>query len=63
MRPQITVTSLPYMYIVQHPGIQSSTTQAIQKKQGQSNLSTGRIAAAHGQFSGIRHVAPVCSRI
>jgi len=28
---------------------------------GQSNLITGRIAAAHGQFNGIRQVAPVCT--
>jgi len=28
---------------------------------GQSNLVTGRIAAAHGRFSGIRQVAPVCT--
>jgi len=27
---------------------------------GQSNLTTGRIATAHGWFSGIRQVAPVC---
>jgi len=27
---------------------------------GQSNLTTGRIAAAHGRFNGIRQVAPVC---
>ena len=29
------------------------------KTSGQSNLITGRIAAAHGQFSGICQVAPV----
>jgi len=28
---------------------------------GQSNLTTGRIAAAYGQFNGIRQVAPVCT--
>jgi len=28
---------------------------------GQSNLTTGRIAAAHGRFNGIRQVAPVCT--
>jgi len=28
---------------------------------GQSNLTTGRIAAAHGRFSGIRQMAPVCT--
>ena len=28
---------------------------------GQSNLTRGHIAAAHGQFSGIRQVAPVCT--
>ena len=28
---------------------------------GQSNLTTGRIAAAHGRFSGIRKVATVCT--
>jgi len=27
---------------------------------GQSNLTTGRIAAADGQFNGIRQVALVC---
>jgi len=27
---------------------------------GQRNLTTDRIAAAHGQFSGIRQVVPVC---
>jgi len=27
----------------------------------QSNLTTGRIAAAHGRFNGIRQVAPVCT--
>ena len=29
---------------------------------GQSNLTTGRIAAAHGRFNGIRQVAPACTR-
>jgi len=29
------------------------------KINSQSNLTTGRIAAAHAQFSGIRHAAPV----
>jgi len=28
---------------------------------GQSNLTTHRIAATHGWFSGIRQVVPVCS--
>jgi len=28
---------------------------------GQSNLSTGCIAAAHGRFKSIRQVAPVCT--
>jgi len=28
---------------------------------GQSNLTTGRIAATHGRFNGIRQVAPVCT--
>ena len=28
---------------------------------GQSNLTTGRIAAAHRRFNGIRQVAPVCT--
>ena len=28
---------------------------------GQSNLTTGRIAAARGRFSGIRQVTPVCT--
>jgi len=28
---------------------------------GQSDLTTGRIAAAHGQFNGIQQVAPVCT--
>jgi len=28
----------------------------------QSNLTTGCIAAAHGQFSGFCQVTPVCSR-
>jgi len=28
---------------------------------GQSNLTIGRIATAHGRFSGIRQVAPVCT--
>jgi len=27
---------------------------------GQSNLTKGRIPAAHGRFSGIRQMAPVC---
>jgi len=27
----------------------------------QSNFTTGRIAAAHERFNGIRQVAPVCS--
>jgi len=31
------------------------------KTSGQSNLTIGRMAAAHGRFSGIRHVAPVCT--
>jgi len=30
---------------------------------GQSDLTTGRIAAAHGRFSGIGQVAPVCTPI
>jgi len=30
---------------------------------GQSNLTTGRITAAHGWFSGICQVAVVCTRI
>ena len=30
---------------------------------GHSNLTTGRIAAAHGRFSGIRQVTPVCTRL
>ena len=28
---------------------------------GQSNLTTGRIVAAHGRFNGIRQVVPVCT--
>ena len=28
---------------------------------GQSNLTTGRIAAAHGRFSRVRQVAPMCT--
>ena len=28
---------------------------------GQRNLTTGRIAATHGRFNGIRQVAPVCT--
>ena len=28
---------------------------------GQSNLTTGRIATAHGRFNGIHHVAPLCT--
>jgi len=28
---------------------------------GQSNLTTGRITAAHGRFNGIRQVAAVCT--
>jgi len=30
---------------------------------GQSNLTTGRIAAARERFNSIHHVAPVCTRI
>jgi len=30
-------------------------------KGGQSNLTTGRIAAALGRFTGIRQVAPTCA--
>jgi len=30
---------------------------------GHSNLTQGRITAAHGRFSRIRHVAPVCTPI
>jgi len=28
---------------------------------GHSNLTTGHVAAAHGRFSGIRQVAPMCT--
>jgi len=28
---------------------------------GQSNLTKGRIAAAHGRLSRIRHMAPMCT--
>jgi len=28
---------------------------------GQSNLTVGRVVAAHGRFTGIRQVAPVCT--
>ena len=31
------------------------------KTSGQSNLATGRIAAAHGRFNRIRQVAPMCT--
>jgi len=31
------------------------------KTSGQSNLTTGRIADAHGRFNGIRQVAPLCT--
>ena len=34
--------------------------EATSKTSGQSNLTTGHIASAHGPFSGICHVAPVC---
>ena len=34
---------------------------AINVTTGQSSLTTGRIAAAHGRFGGIRQVAPVCT--
>jgi len=33
----------------------------LRNARGQSNLTTGRIAAAHGWFNGIRQVAPVSS--
>jgi len=34
-----------------------------EKTSGQSNLTAGRIAAAHGQFNGIRQMAPVCTHL
>jgi len=37
-----------------------NTLASVKKTSGQSNLTKGRIAAADGQFSRIRQVAPVC---
>jgi len=37
------------------------TTITITVTGGQSTLTKGHITATHGQFSGIRQVAPVCS--
>jgi len=40
---------------------QQRKMQTINLTTGQSNLTTGRIAAAHGWFNGIRQVATVCT--
>jgi len=37
------------------------SSQYKQVTSGHSNLTKGRIAAAHGQFSRIRQVAPMCT--
>ena len=52
---EITITTLPISII-------NVFISNIINTSGQSILRTGRIAAAHGRFSGIRQVAPVCTR-
>jgi len=52
----VSIPIQPFWYssrpsVVVHAGLTS----------GQSNLTTGRIAAVHGQFNDIRQVAPVCT--
>ena len=60
-RPAYTAYSKTTSYT--HPvRIRSSTKCALViTTSGQSNLTTGRVAAAHGRFDGIRQVAPVCT--
>jgi len=37
------------------------TKMRLQRTSGQSNLTTGRIAAAHGRFNGVHQVARLCT--
>jgi len=52
-------------YWIQHSTrinfVSDATVNEAYKVSGQSNLTTGRIAAAHGQFSSIGQVAPMCT--
>jgi len=44
-----------------HVGLFITTVRRHTKTSGQSNLTTGRIAAAYGRFSGTRQVALLCT--
>jgi len=60
----MTVKTVKKLKGTQLNPLQRTTTELTIKQQiirGQSNMTTGCIAATHGQFSGIRQVAPVCT--
>jgi len=60
----MTVKTVKKLKGTQLNPLQRTTTELKIKQQiicGQSNMTTGCIAATRGRFSGIRQVAPVCT--